>query len=312
MEKKILVFTLSESQSGYEVGRVVEEGKRVEAGIKRVLYSDLSFEITNNQFNNDQRKIETRVFVGGKEITKENILGIWFRVAGTTSGKYVIARNLLIQILKEKGIFCANGEGYSKWPRMGKITQYGVFSENEIVVVPTRIFYKKTNVKNGLWEMEKDFKWPIIVKDSMGYQGKSVMKLDNKKDLNSFLDQVDEKELGLYMWQKYLKTNWDLRIVVIKGKAVGAMKRSAVGDEFRSNFSLGGSVEKWNLSGKEKELAEKVAKVCGLDYCGVDLMKDKKGNNYVLEVNRACQFKGFEKATGINMGKLVVEMFLKN
>ena len=126
------------------------------------------------------------------------------------------------------------------------------------------------------------------------------------------MNQIDEKELGLYMWQKYLETKWDLRAIVLGGKAVGAMKRSAVGDEFRSNFSLGGSVEKWNLFDEERILAEKVAKVCGLDYCGVDLMKDKKGDLYVLEVNRACQFKGFEKATGINMAKLVVEMFIKN
>jgi len=31
----------------------------------------------------------------------------------------------------------------------------------------------------------------------------------------------------------------------------------------------------------------------------------------VLEVNRQCQFQGFEKSTGINVAKSVVEMFLK-
>ena len=67
----------------------------------------------------------------------------------------------------------------------------------------------------------------------------------------------------------------------------------------------------WNLSDNDRELAEKVARVCGLDYCGVDIMKDEKGNNYILEVNRQCQFQGFEKSTGINVAKKVVEMFLK-
>jgi glutathione synthase/RimK-type ligase-like ATP-grasp enzyme len=111
------------------------------------------------------------------------------------------------------------------------------------------------------------------------------------------------------------------------------MKRSAVGKEFRSNFSLGGAVEKYELSAKETELAEKVAKVCGLDYCGVDIMKGPKSpsptsagaspfeergtyreedyDDYVLEVNRQCQFQGFEKSTGINVAKKVVEMFLE-
>ena len=41
-------------------------------------------------------------------------------------------------------------------------------------------------------------------------------------------------------------------------------------------------------------------------------MKDKQGNNYVLEVNRACQYKGFEKATGINVAGGVLEMLSKS
>jgi glutathione synthase/RimK-type ligase-like ATP-grasp enzyme len=84
-----------------------------------------------------------------------------------------------------------------------------------------------------------------------------------------------------------------------------------VGDDFRSNFSLGGVVEKWELSEEDKQLAEKVAKICGLDYCGVDIMKDGEGNSYILEVNRQCQFQGFEKSTGINVARAVVKMFLK-
>ena len=92
------------------------------------------------------------------------------------------------------------------------------------------------------------------------------------------------------------------------GRAIGGMKRSAVGEEFRSNFSLGGAVESWDLNEEEKNLAEKVARICGLDYGGVDIMKDEEGRNYILEVNRQCQFQGFEKATGINVAQKVVEM----
>ena len=116
--------------------------------------------------------------------------------------------------------------------------------------------------------------------------------------------------MGVWLWQRCLMTNWDLRIIVIGGKVVGAMKRTAKGNEFRSNFSLGGEVEKWNLSKNDKVIAKRVAKSCGLDYCGVDIMKDLKGNSFVLEVNRQCQFKGFEKATGINVAKKIIDFFI--
>ena len=39
--------------------------------------------------------------------------------------------------------------------------------------------------------------------------------------------------------------------------------------------------------------------------------QDKEGNWRILEVNRACQFEGFEKATGINVPKAVIEYLLK-
>ena len=66
------------------------------------------------------------------------------------------------------------------------------------------------------------------------------------------------------------------------------------------------------MSDKERDLSERVAKVCNLDYCGVDIMKDEEGSDYILEVNRQCQFKGFEQATGINVARKVVEMMIKH
>jgi ribosomal protein S6--L-glutamate ligase len=233
---------------------------------------------------------------------------MWFRVAGTRSGKYTEGRNLAIRILRDE-VFAANHDGYLKWSRMGKISQHGVFLENDIPVIPTKIFYTKEQVLNS--KIGEEFGWPIIAKHEKGYQGKSVRKLDNFEELKGFVSRINEKNVGMFLWQKCLPTRWDLRIIVLDGRAIGAMKRSAVGDEFRSNFSLGGEVEHWDLSEIDREIAEKVAKICGLDYCGVDIMKDNEGNSFVLEVNRQCQFQGFEKSTEINVAKLVVEMFLK-
>lgn len=264
----------------------------------------------------------------GEEINGENTLGMWFRVAGTKSGKYTEGRNLAIRLLGQtqgsaltkKPVFAANHEGYLNWTRMGKIAQHGVFLENNIPVIPTKIFYTREQILNPsvlrtspLEERETfgDWEFPIIAKHEKGYQGKSVRKFESIKEVEKFVNKINEKNLGMFLWQKCLPTRWDLRIIVLDGKAIGAMKRSAVGDEFRSNFSLGGEVEHWDLSESDREIAEKVAKICGLDYCGVDIMKDNEGESYVLEVNRQCQFQGFEKSTGINVAKLVVEMFLK-
>jgi len=303
MNKKIVTFTMSLRQSQFEVDRLEIEAKKLGVEVNRALYKDLTFNLENGK---------TRVFVKGEEINEENTLGLWFRVAGTRSGKYTEARNLVIRLLHGQNILAVNHEGYLNWTRMGKISQHGVFLENDIPIIPTKIFYTKEQVLES--KIGDDFGWPVIAKHEKGFQGKSVRKFEEFKELKHFVKRINEKNVGMFLWQKYLPTKWDLRIIVLNGQAIGAMKRSAVGDEFRSNFSLGGDVEVWNLSEKDKQIAEKVAKVCGLDYCGVDIMKDsmeQNSNSYVLEVNRQCQFQGFEKSTGINVAKLVVEMFLK-
>lgn len=302
-DRKIITFTMSLKQSQFEVERLVEEAEKLGVGVNRALYRELSFKLENSPLL-EATEGRSRVYIRGEEITAENTLGMWFRVAGTVSGKYTEGRNLAIRALSKRGIFCANSKGYLGWTRMGKISQHGVFIENEIPVVMTKIFYTKDQV------LAEDWQFPVVAKHEKGYQGKSVKKFDNRRKLEKFVRRIDEINVGMFLWQKCLPTRWDLRVIVLDGKALGAMKRMAVGEEFRSNFSLGGAVEKWELSESDKILAEKVAKVCGLDYCGVDIMKDEAGNSYILEVNRQCQFKGFEQATGINVAKAVVEMFL--
>jgi len=319
MDKKIITFTMSLRQSQFEVDRLEEEAKKLGVEVNRALYRELSFDL----------KEGPRVFIRGEEITEDNTLGMWFRVAGTVSGKYTEGRNLAIRLLQDR-IFCANHEGYLGWARMGKIAQHAVFLENQIPVVPTKILYQKSQVESlKVLKSESNFgEWnfPIVVKHERGYQGKSVRKFENWYEVEKFLNKIDEVNLGMFLWQKYLPTKWDIRVIVLDGRAIGAMKRTAVGKEFRSNYSLGGLVEPWNLSEADKILAEKVARVCGLDYCGVDIMKGPNPSalraspldrgdinnsySYILEVNRQCQFKGFEEATGINVAKAVVEMFL--
>lgn len=294
MNRKIVTFTMSPKQSQFEVDRLETEANKMGIEVNRAMYRELSFEI-------GQPRGTARTFVRGEGLMAENTLGLWFRVAGTKSGKYTEARNLAIRILRKK-IFCVNEKGYLGWTRMGKIAQHGVFLENSIPIVPTRIFYTREQVLNTEWE------YPVIAKHERGYQGKSVRKFESREELEKFVNKINEKNLGMFLWQKYLPTKWDIRVVIVNGKAIGGMKRSAVGAEFRSNFSLGGAVETWNLSEEERDLAEKVAEVCGLDYGGVDIMKDENGENYILEVNRQCQFQGFEKATGINVAKKIVEM----
>lgn len=150
---------------------------------------------------------------------------------------------------------------------------------------------------------------PIIVKESYGSMGKGVYLAKSEDEL---FDLMQKLKLKPHLFQRYVKAEkgTDYRVIVIGEKAVASMKRHNDLD-FRSNIARGGYGEKIDLPKEFIALAEKCAKELGLDYCGVDILKDEQGEPVVCEVNSNAFFDGIEKATGVNVAKLYAEYVIK-
>ena len=88
------------------------------------------------------------------------------------------------------------------------------------------------------------------------------------------------------------------------------MQRTAKKGEWRSNFALGASIKKAKITKEQRKLALNAAKILNRTFAGVDIIIDKNRKNYVLEVNRAPQFKGFVKATKINVSEKIVDYLI--
>ena len=97
-----------------------------------------------------------------------------------------------------------------------------------------------------------------------------------------------------------------IRVFIVDGKVVGAMKRTAKDGEFRSNLHRGGTAELIKLSKAERETALKAARELGLTVCGVDMLPSDRGP-LVLEVNSSPGLEGIEKATGKDVANTVIE-----
>jgi ribosomal protein S6--L-glutamate ligase len=146
--------------------------------------------------------------------------------------------------------------------------------------------------------------FPLIVKKQMSSKGRGVMLAKNFKQLGELLKNED---LSLLFLQQYIPSNFDVRVLVLGGRILGAIKRTAKKGEFRSNIAQGGTAEVYLLNKKIGSLAIAAAKASGNEFAGVDIMIDSKNKPYILESNRAPQFKGFEEATGINVAQEIVK-----
>jgi RimK family alpha-L-glutamate ligase len=104
----------------------------------------------------------------------------------------------------------------------------------------------------------------------------------------------------------------DVRVYVVGGEIVGAMRRHAPDGDWRTNVALGGDVEGVTdtLGQEPRRLATEATTVLGLDVAGVDLMPID-GEWYILEVNATAGFKGLFSATGVSAAPHIARLAIE-
>jgi RimK family alpha-L-glutamate ligase len=151
--------------------------------------------------------------------------------------------------------------------------------------------------------------WPCVVKVVSGSHGEGIYLCENKKTFVNIMEFVGSLATPkTLIVQEYVDTKpgEDLRVFVVGGKVIGAMKRHAPKGDFRANISSGGHGEPFEVDNQIDFLARETAKICGLDIAGIDLLFDKDGYK-ICEANSAPGFEGFEKYCKVDVAKQIAE-----
>jgi gamma-F420-2:alpha-L-glutamate ligase len=173
----------------------------------------------------------------------------------------------------------------------------------------------KTILVNGdvdIELIEKEIGFPCVVKATSGSKGKTVHLCQTKKDfvsLMSLLSSISLKKTMIIQEFVDAQPGTDLRVWVIGGKSVVAMKRIGVEGDFRANISQGGTAELFEITDEVDYLARETARVLGLQIAGVDLLFDKDGYK-ICEANSSPGFEGMDQYCGQDMAQRIVD-FIK-
>ena len=146
----------------------------------------------------------------------------------------------------------------------------------------------------------------LVIKPLFGSQGKGVRLI---KKGEAFPVPMGAHVDGLYYLQRYVDSgegSWhDHRVFVIQGKAIAAMVRH--GESWVNNVAQGGRCEAVAHDSELGALAEAAAKAVDINYCGVDIIRDRHGKLYVLEVNSIPAWKGLQGVVISDIAQVLVD-----
>lgn len=214
----------------------------------------------------------------------------------------------IIRHLERLGIFILNSSESMETSK-DKLATLQLLASNNIPIPKTLLAKFPININ----VVEKEFSYPIIIKTVTGSQGRGVFLLEDRNKLNDLANLMEtskDPKINLIL-QEFISSSRgkDIRVIVIGGRAIGAMLRTSATNSFKANYSAGGLVDSFDLNAAVEWLAVESSKLIGLDIAGVDILFDND-NFKVCEVNSYPGFEGFEKATGINVPEEIYKYIL--
>ena len=146
----------------------------------------------------------------------------------------------------------------------------------------------------------------VVVKPLFGSEGKGMVRVSDLEIAWRTFRTLERLQSVLYVQQFVPHPGWDLRILVLAGRVLCAMRRYANND-WRTNVAQGGRAECVTPTVEESRLAIAAAAAVGTDVAGVDLLPCTSGGYVVLEVNAVPGWRTLAPTTGIDVADSIIE-----
>lgn len=230
-------------------------------------------------------------------------------VRGVPGGtvQQVIQRLNILHALKMMGVTVYN-DGRAVERTVDKAMTSFLLHRHQVHTPPTWVCESR-EVAQKVIQRETMAGRTLVIKPLFGSQGQGVRKLEAG---SPFPVPMETHVDGVYYLQGYVDSGegaWhDHRVFIINGKVAGAMVRH--GSHWVSNVAQGGRCEPCPTAGEIADIALAAARAVNIDYCGVDVIRDRQGRLYVLEVNSIPAWKGLQGVVETDIAQALVSDFL--
>ncbi len=209
----------------------------------------------------------------------------------------------VVRQFEQMGVFCVN-TAVGIMNSRDKLRSLQILSRHRVGIPQTTFVRDRADV---LPAIERVGGAPVIIKLLEGTQGVGVILADNAKIAEAIIETLHSTQQNVLV-QKFVSESKgrDIRAFVVGDQVVGAMRRTAQGQEFRSNVHRGGQVEAIEIDGEYRSTAIQAAQIMGLRVAGVDMLEGKDGPQ-IMEVNSSPGLEGIEAATKLDIAGAIVD-----
>ncbi len=185
-----------------------------------------------------------------------------------------------------------------------KLRSIQILSRHDIKIPGTMFVRDRADV---LPAIEQVGGAPVVIKLLEGTQGIGVILAPDHHVAEAVIETLHSKRENVLIQQFIAESRGrDIRALVVGDRVVAAMRRRAVGNEFRSNVHRGGTTEVVDLDPAYAKVAVQSAQIMGLRVAGVDMLEGDDGP-LVMEVNSSPGLEGIETATDLDVAGAIID-----
>lgn len=145
----------------------------------------------------------------------------------------------------------------------------------------------------------------VVVKPLFGAEGRGICRVSDPDLAFRTFRTLERTGAVLYLQEFIRHPGFDVRILILDGNVLGAMKRFST-DDFRTNVSRSAKTETHQATSNELDMALAAAEIVGARICGVDLLYDETGRCFVIEVNAVPGWKAFSRTNDIDVAARLI------
>lgn len=147
--------------------------------------------------------------------------------------------------------------------------------------------------------------FPLVVKVAGGSRGTGVMRVDSLPALFSLTDYLASSGAE-FVLRQYINSDGVVRLFVVGSNVVGTLKNPNRHKDFRTNLGLENEFALTSVSEEVQQTAIQAVHAVGVELGGVDMIIDRAGKHFLLEMNFPAGFAKFP-SLGVDVPGRIVE-----